>query len=45
MPSPSGHSVVGLQQWGDDYCSEKPPMLAHKERQEARDRRACPEAQ
>ena len=21
-------ALVGLQQWGDDYCSEKPPMLA-----------------
>src|SRR6266545_1989062 len=21
-------ALVGLRQWGDDYCSEKPPMLA-----------------
>src|SRR5207247_9349214 len=21
-------ALAGLRQWGDDYCSEKPPMLA-----------------
>jgi DNA-binding HxlR family transcriptional regulator len=21
-------ALIGLRQWGDDYCSEKPPMLA-----------------
>ena len=23
-------ALVGLRQWGDHYCSEKPPMLARK---------------